>query len=89
MALAQLVLAMIMVFGFQQSKTYLAFALLSPIMMIGSYVTDLAVLVEAIRKATAALDVVSLAVVSSSSPYRDSDHSGLSSTPLDLNITSG
>ncbi|MBV9013139.1 MAG: hypothetical protein JO272_14020 [Pseudonocardiales bacterium] len=40
MAVAPLVLAVAMVFGFHQSKSYLVFALLSPVMVIGNYVTD-------------------------------------------------
>jgi DNA segregation ATPase FtsK/SpoIIIE, S-DNA-T family len=40
MAIAPLVLAVVMVVGFHQSPNYLAFALLSPVMVIGSYLTD-------------------------------------------------
>ncbi|MGH3711044.1 MAG: FtsK/SpoIIIE domain-containing protein, partial [Pseudonocardiaceae bacterium] len=40
MAIAPLVLAVTTVVGFHQSPSYLAFALLSPVMVIGSYVTD-------------------------------------------------
>lgn len=40
MALAPLVLAVIMVVGLGESKSYLGFALLSPVMVMGSYLTD-------------------------------------------------
>ncbi|MGH3693499.1 MAG: FtsK/SpoIIIE domain-containing protein [Pseudonocardiaceae bacterium] len=40
MALAPLVLALVMVVGFGGNLSYLGFALLSPVMVVGSYVTD-------------------------------------------------